>query len=87
MHSLLLPLKRQIISCTAEKDAENFFDFRLVFFDTSKLNKPKRESSQSVELFKDSIYLNIGQIRVICLVKFVNELIQFIEPIVNPSHN
>ncbi len=86
-HSLQLPLKRQIISCTAEKDAENFFDFRLVFFDTSKLNKPKRESSQSVELFKDSIYLNIGQIRVICLVKFVNELIQFIEPIVNPLPN
>ena len=68
---------KQIISCTAEKNAENFFDFRLVIFDT-----PKHESQ-----FKDSISLKIGQIKVICLVKFVNELIQFIEPIINPIPN
>ena len=39
------------------------------------------------EQFKDSIYLNIGKIKVICLVKFVNELINFIEPIINPLPN
>lgn len=86
----ILPAYKQIISCTAEKNAENFFDFRLIFFDTSSLVTQSSEQQKSridFEQFKDSIYLNIGKIKVICLVKFVNELINFIEPIINPLPN
>lgn len=86
----ILPTYKEIISCTAEKNAENFFDFRLIFFDVSSLITEASEQQKSridFEQFKDSIYLNIGKIKVICLVKFVNELINFIEPIINPLPN
>lgn len=85
----ILPAYKQIISCTAEKNAENFFDFRLIFFDVSSLITQSSEQQKRIdfEQFKDSIYLDIGKIKVICLVKFVNELINFIEPIINPLPN
>lgn len=69
---------KKIISCTAgEQNRANFFDFKLVFYDTSKLNKQDKTKK-----YDDKIFLTIGQIKVICLVKFVNELISFIEPII-----
>jgi hypothetical protein len=69
---------KQIISCTADQNAENFFDFKLIFYDTSNLRVDKERKDR----FKDSIQLNIGKIKLICLVKFVNELIAFIDPII-----
>lgn len=70
---------KQIISCTADENAENFIDFKLVFFDVTT----SADLIKSSELkFRDKIFLNIGKIKVICLVKFVNELFLFIEPIV-----
>jgi len=35
----ILPSYKQIISCTAEKNAVNFFDFKLIFYDVSSLIK------------------------------------------------
>ncbi len=73
------PAYKQIISCTADENAENFIDFKLVFFDVTT----SADLIKSSELkFRDKIFLNIGKIKVICLVKFVNELFLFIEPIV-----
>jgi hypothetical protein len=75
----------QIIQCVADGDAKEFFDFKLVLFDTSKTTTLHDidDIDESV-LLRDMIYLNVGKIKVICLVKFVNELIEFVQPIVNP---
>ncbi len=66
---------KQIISCTAEIDSANFIDFNLVFHDSSK-------ATASSDKKKDLIILKVGKIKVICLVKFVNELVTFFDPIV-----
>ena len=61
---------RQIISCTAEDSSDNFFDFNLLFNAAPSAKK------------KDLITLRVGKIKVICLVKFVNELVTFFDPII-----
>ena len=98
-----------ILSCTADEnaDSENFFDFNLIFYDTSSLKKESPAASsesgaskltplsendilsvrKTVRKYKDSISLSVGKIRVICLVKFVNELIDFVEPIILAGHS
>ncbi len=64
----------QIISCTADEDTTNFFDFNLILYDTETVHKHPNK--------KDLIALRVGKIKIICLVKFVNELVTFMDPIV-----
>ncbi|CAF0714006.1 unnamed protein product [Brachionus calyciflorus] len=66
---------RQIISCTGDGSNRQFFDFKVQLYDRRKVTNYD---------FKDQLKLNIGKIKVICLVKFVNELVDFMDPIVNP---
>jgi hypothetical protein len=80
---------KQIISCTAEIDSANFIDFNLVFHDSSKANTNNNTSNVTSGVVvlnqdkkKDLITLKVGKIKVICLVKFVNELVTFFDPIV-----
>ncbi len=72
-------LYRQIISCTADNQHKKFFDFSLILYDTSNVKSPDDKWK-----FKDSMHLSVGKIKVICLVKFVNQLADFFEPIINP---
>ena len=54
---------------------KDFFDFKLILYDFSDVDGDKARSNTSSR---------VGKIKVICLVKFVNELLNFIDPIVNP---
>lgn len=47
----------------------------------SDVNRPATLASMPQQ---DSIRLRVGRIKIICLVKFFNELVNFMEPIVNP---
>lgn len=67
-----------IISCTGRGTATKFLDFSLTLFDTTYVSNAAESSA------KDSLTLIVGRIKVICLVKFVNELISFFDPIINP---
>ena len=69
----------QIIQCKAEGNAKQFFDFNLVLYNLTKV-----ESEFEREKLRDSVNLYVGKIKLICLVKFVNELVNFMEPIINP---
>ena len=72
---------KQIISCTADGDSTNFFDFNLVLYDSSEAVSQKQSNK------KDLVTLRVGKIKVICLVKFVNELVTFMDPIVTSVSN
>lgn len=73
---------KQIISCTSSIDARrtDFVKLNMNFYDVHKIPA----THYKPDTFKDLISLRLGQIQVICLLKFVNELADFFEPIVNP---
>jgi hypothetical protein len=69
---------KQIITCSGDTETKKFFDFNLILFDTVSNDENKNSNN------KDCIKLTVGKIKVILLVKFVNELIDFIDPIITP---
>ena len=69
---------KQIITCSGDSETKKFFDFNLILFDSDSKNENKNPND------KDCIKLTVGKIKVILLVKFVNELIDFIDPIITP---
>ncbi len=69
----------QIIQCVADRNMKQFFDFNLVLYNLSKV-----ENEALKQTMHDEVNLYVGKIKVICLVKFVNELVSFMEPIINP---
>ena len=79
--SLLNQNYKQIISCTGDGNSKDFFDFKLILYDFSNVDGDKAALKHK---FSESVTLRVGKIKVICLVKFVNELLSFIDPIVNP---
>jgi len=68
---------REIISCTADGEGKNYFDFNLELYDVTNLKDDKKK-------YKDILKLNVGKIKIIALIKFINELADFFEPIINP---
>ena len=69
---------RQIISCTGDKVSGKFFDFSVTLYDKSNVTKSNEKFAN------DELRLNVGKIKIVCLIKFVNELVEFIDPIINP---
>jgi hypothetical protein len=78
----------QIIQCVADGQMKQFFDFKLILYSAAKAALPHDNINpllrQQRSLPNDEINLFVGKIKVICLVKFVNELVSFVEPIINP---
>lgn len=74
---------RQIITCTGtDLDTKKFFNLDLILYDTAFIDR------QDLALITDDcVRLVVGKIKVICLVKFVNELLEFINPILYPLSN
>lgn len=70
---------RQIISCTGIKDDKEFLRFRLTLYTTDNLDNTIDKTR-----FQDSIDLSVGQIKLIGLLKFVNELRDFFDPFIDP---
>ena len=71
----------------------NFFDFSLVLYDEAAVSRRRFKAAPRLVLNAspngglagdDTIRLRVGKMRVVFLVKFINELVDFIEPIVAP---